>query len=96
MCIKRITTISANASSGAWKTLTDNCGAGEIMYLFGDTTFRVRATGGGSTDWIPVANTVAPQPLCLGMGVMGSQHEILSNSLSAVDVKIVISDYPIF
>jgi hypothetical protein len=96
MCIKSITNIQANANSGAWKPLTVNCGAGEIMYLFGDTTFRVRAAGGAATDWIPCANTVAPQPLCLGMGVMGSQHEILSNSASAVDVKIVISDYPIF
>jgi hypothetical protein len=90
--IVSVTNLAANANTGAWKTTTVGCNASQTLYIFGDTAFRVRVAGAGSTDWIPVAGTASPRPLCLGSAVAVGAYEILSNSASAVDTKLIVVD----
>lgn len=91
--IKSITNISANANTGAWKTLTVNASGNDYLYVFGDTAFRLRRAGGGSADWIPVATAASPRPMLCGQNANGADFEVLSNGGSAAEVKMIVSSH---
>lgn len=88
-----VTNISANANTGAWKALTVNASGNNYLYVFGDTAFRLRRTGGGAADWIPVATAASPRPMLCGQNANGADFEILANSTVAVDVKMIVSSH---
>lgn len=87
-----IVSISVKSAGTTYSTLGVSCHAGQHMYVFGDTTFRLRKAGGGASDWIPVAGTANPAPFYLGTNVGASDYEV-GTGTSTADVKIIISDH---
>ena len=87
-----IVSISVKSASATYSSLGVSCNAGQHMYVFGDTVFRLRKAGGTASEWIPVAGTLSPAPFYLGTNVGANDYEVGTASGSA-DVKIIISDH---
>lgn len=87
-----IISITAQSATTTYATLSTGCTAGQYLYLFGDTTVRLRKAGGGASEWIPVAGSVSPRPFYLGTNVAATAYEV-GTGTGNIDVKIVVTDH---